>query len=84
MRKTLLSIAILTVPYLVLSSPALAGCAEDLQDLDAAMTSADFPGEAFDQAVTLRNDAKALCEIGDEAGAANNIADARAILGLPS
>ncbi len=69
-----------------LASPAIAGCIEDLDATNVEMTSAatEATAENFQQAYAALDDAKALCESGDEFGAADKIDEARLILGLPA
>ena len=86
MRKTIFSVAILAFPGFLFSTPAIAGCIEDLYVLRVAIpTEATAVSDAvLQQGLVVMDDAKALCEVGDEAGAAKKIYEAKAILGLPA
>jgi hypothetical protein len=86
MKKLAISVCVLTFSGLILSTPAAAGCVEDLDELAGAMTSVDTGAsdEAMQQAVDAMDDARALCGVGDEDGAAAKIAETKSLLGLPT
>lgn len=86
MKKVGVFVCFLTFSGLILSTPAVAGCVEDLDELAGAMTSIETGAsdEAMQQAVDAMDDARALCGVGDEDGASAKIAEARSLLGLPA
>ena len=86
MKKIVFIVSVLAVSSLILSTPAIAGCAEDLDALADAITTGttEATGAVLQQGLKVFDDAKALCVIGDEDGAAAKIDEAKVILGLPA
>lgn len=72
------------VPALLLSSPVLADCNDDLLSVSSVMTSVSFQADqdTIDAANTLIESARSLCTAGDQAAANEQIGEIRELLGL--
>ena len=62
------------------SAPAFAGCAQSLQELDAAMTAAVIAPDSKAQLQDMRSQAEKLCSAGNDKEASDVIAEAEALL----
>ena len=87
MDKIVSAASVLVLSNLVLSVPATAGCAEDLEELAFLITTqgvVDVTNERLQKGLVVLDDAKASCDIGDEEDASAKIDETKAILGLVS
>jgi len=86
MKTTGFTVAVLAISGVLFSAPASAACPtclEEIAQLNDAITSAltVVSNEAREAAMAEKEAAVALCESGDETGAAARIANARGLLG---
>ena len=86
MNKIAFTVSVVAFPALILSTPAIAGCAEDLDALAPIITTGAYNAsdEDLQRALTVFDDATASCKNGDEAVAAGLINEVKVALGLNS